>query len=233
MTRPPSGVWTNSGTPKRSRMRNRVIAQYGFAESARSAVNQDDNLLLPDAKSLELAGIEDSFNGLEFGEVIATADHAEHLVEFRRFEVVFGEEVADEFVPRLFEVEPQRSPTVELRFTSEQIGFEQRHAATDVAADDVRVNDFFSHKSRADRRASARVQIRETDGEPHAFELCCGAELADRFAFDPRFRRGNQAHFAFCECIHASLRVRQSGVWVGHWSRDCADTSCASDRRAD
>ena len=162
-----------------------VIAQHGFADSARTAVNQDNKLLLPDAKSLESGSVEDLFDHLKFSEVVAASDCAERGVEFRGFEVVFGEEVTDEFVPRVFEVEAQRSQAVELRFTSEQVGFEQRHAATDVAADDVRVNDLIGHERSTDRRASTRMQIRETHGKPHTFELCCGVELAHGLAFDP------------------------------------------------
>ena len=65
--------------------------------------------------------------------------------------IVFSEEVADEFVPRVFEVEAQRGPAIELRFATEQIRLEQRHAATDVAADEVRVNDIL--RSRRPRRS--------------------------------------------------------------------------------
>jgi hypothetical protein len=35
-----------------------------------------------------------------------------------------------------------------------------------------------------DRRAFARMQVREADGEPHTFEFGGGVELAHRFAFD-------------------------------------------------
>ncbi len=85
----------------------------------------------------------------------------------------------------MFEVEPQRGPAVELGVAADQVRFEQRHAATDVAADEVRIDDALGHERSTDRRASARMQIRETHGEPHTFELGRGIELAHRFAFDP------------------------------------------------
>ena len=37
---------------------------------------------------------------------------------------------------------------------------------------------------------------------PDAVQFCGGVELAHRFTFDPRLRRGNQAHFGFSDRIH-------------------------------
>lgn len=63
-----------------------------------------------------------------------------------------------------------------------------------LPTDEVRVNHVFGHESGADRRAFARMQIREAHREAHAVEFCRGIELAHRFALDPAFGRGEKAH---------------------------------------
>ena len=63
-----------------------VIAQHRFAQSARTAVNEHDQLLLPEPKLLELVGVENFLDRLQFGEVIAAADGAERGIELRGFE---------------------------------------------------------------------------------------------------------------------------------------------------
>ena len=67
-------------------------------------------------------------------------------------------------------------------------------------------------KGGAHRAALARVQIRETDRQAHAFESCRRVELAHRFAFDPAIGRGEKAHLRFGQCVHASFLARQSGI---------------------
>src|SRR5260370_39221441 len=128
-----------------------IIAQHGFAKPARAAVNEHDKLLLFDAELFELDGIEDLLDCLQFGEVVPTADRAECRVELCGFEIVFSEEVAHKFLPRVFEVEAQRGPSVKLHFAAEQVDFEQRHAATDAAADDCRVNYTLGHECSSNR----------------------------------------------------------------------------------
>ncbi len=112
----------------------------------------------------------------------------------------------------MFEVEAQLCPAVELGVAANQVRLEQCHAATDVATDEVRVDHAFGHESRADRRAFARVQIREAHGEAHAIKFRGGIELAHRFAFDPALGRGEKAHLSFSQGVHVSFRARQSGV---------------------
>ena len=94
----------------------------------------------------------------------------------------------------MFEVESQPGPTIELHDAADEVRPEQRHAATDVAADKVRVDYTFGYERRPDRRPFARMQIRETHRESHAVEFCRGIELAHRFAFDPALGRGEKAH---------------------------------------
>jgi hypothetical protein len=103
---------------------------------------------------------------------------------------VFGEEAADELIPRVFEVELQFGPAIELHIAADEVRFEQRHAAADVTADEVRIDNVFGHKRGTDGRAFAWMQIREAGCLAHAVEFCGGIELAHRFAFDPALGRG-------------------------------------------
>jgi len=51
----------------------------------------------------------------------------------------------------MIEVERQFGPAVALGLAVKQIGLPQRHAAADVTADEVRVDDVARHEGRADR----------------------------------------------------------------------------------
>ena len=85
----------------------------------------------------------------------------------------------------MLQVEPKLGPMVQLDIALNQAGVKQRHTATDVAADQVRVNGAVSHECGPDWRAFARVQIRETHCQSHLIEFCRRIKLAERFAFNP------------------------------------------------
>lgn len=87
-------------------------AQDGFTQTTRAAVNEHDELLLAEAKVFERGCVENLLDGLQFGEVIATANRAERGIELRGFNILFREEVADELIPRVFEVELQLGPVL-------------------------------------------------------------------------------------------------------------------------
>src|SRR5579862_585379 len=175
-------------------MLHREVAQHGFPEPARPAVNEHHELLLTDADFFERSSVEDLLHGLQFSEVISTADCAKGTVELRGLKTVRSEEFTNVLIPRVLKVEPQRSPAIKLHLTPKQAGLEQRHAAADIAPDHVRVNEFVRHERRTDGRAPTRMKIRKTDGELHALEFRRGIKLAHSFAFNPRLRRGNQPH---------------------------------------
>src|SRR5437870_12293104 len=134
-----------------------VSPQDGFAQTTRAAVNEHDELRLAETQFLELVGLENPLDRLQFGEVIAAADRAQRRIELRGFEVALSEEVADELIPRVFEIELQLGPAIELGVATNEVRLEQRHAATDVTANQVRINDSFGYESRSDRRAFARM----------------------------------------------------------------------------
>ena len=52
-------------------------AQDGFAQSTRTAVNEQDELLFAEVQLLERSRIANLFNSLQLGEVIAATDGAE------------------------------------------------------------------------------------------------------------------------------------------------------------
>jgi len=91
-------------------------------------------------------------------------------------EITLSEEVADELIPRVFEIELQLGPAIELGVATNEVRLEQPHAATDVPSDQVRVDHTLSHERSTDRRAFARMQIREADGATDAvLRFCRGA----------------------------------------------------------
>ena len=133
-------------------MLGHIVAQDGFTQPTRTAVNQHDQLLLAQAKLLELASVEDFLNRLEFGEVVATSERSERLVELRGLEFLFGEDLADLVSPDVLEVERDLGPAVELHVAADQVGLEQRHAAADIPTDEVRIDEAFGYERRTDRR---------------------------------------------------------------------------------
>src|SRR5215470_4174767 len=106
---------------------------------------------------------------------------------------MLGEKFAEELLPGVFQVKAQSCPALKLYLATEQVGLEQGHSAADVASDQMRVDDPVGQERRPDRRPAARMQVRETNGEPEAFELGGSVELAHRLALDPRSGRSNQA----------------------------------------
>src|SRR4029079_12874728 len=69
-------------------MQIHMVAQDGFTQAARAAVNEHDQLLLVETNAGELSGVEDLLDRLQFGEVIAAADCTERRIEFRGFKIV-------------------------------------------------------------------------------------------------------------------------------------------------
>src|SRR5213592_3987917 len=69
-----------------------VSPQDGFTQSTRAAVNQHDELRLAAAQLLELVGLENLLDRLQFGEVIAAADRAQRRIELCGFDIMFSEE---------------------------------------------------------------------------------------------------------------------------------------------
>src|SRR5207249_4195190 len=106
-----------------------LSAQDGFTQSPRAAVNEHDELLLAEIKLLERVSIENFLDRLQFGKVIATTNCAECRIKFRGFEIVFSEKSADELIPRVFEVELQLGPAIELGITADEVRLKERHAA--------------------------------------------------------------------------------------------------------
>jgi len=70
--------------------------------------------------------------------------------------------IADIFVPRVFEVEIQSGPSGRAWRRRDDGRLEQRHAATDIRANEVRINERPRLRTRANGRAFARMQIPES-----------------------------------------------------------------------
>src|SRR5262249_39728142 len=93
-------------------------------------------------------------------------------------------------------------------------GFEQRHSATDVTANEMRVNDSLSYERRAHRDAFTRMQIRETDRQTHTLEPGSRIELAQRLIGHPPVRPCKNANLSFIQIIYVSFLARQSLINV-------------------
>ena len=126
---------------------------------------------LPRPKLLERPGIEHLFDRLQLGEVVATAKRAQGRSNSVDSSSDVSEKSPHVAIPRMFQVEAQIGPAVELDVTLDEVRLEQRHAAADVAADEVRVDDALGHEGRTDRAAFARVQIREADRQAHPIKF--------------------------------------------------------------
>ncbi len=77
-------------------------SQDGFTHTARTAVNEQDELLFSKTSPLERLGIKDVFHGLNLGEVVAATDCAAVGVEFRGLQACRRENFTHVFVPRMF-----------------------------------------------------------------------------------------------------------------------------------
>ena len=148
-------------------------------------MDQNNQLPLAKAELLECLGIQHFFDPLQLGKMVAAPNSTKHLVKPRGLKLRCSKDFAHIAVPRMLQVEPKLSPAVQLDMALNQVGSKQRHTATDVAADQVRVNDAVSHECGSDWRAFAWVQIRETHCQSHPIEFCRRIKLTERFAFNP------------------------------------------------
>ena len=174
-------------------MLSHIVTQDRLTQPTRTAVDEHNQLLLAQAKLLELASVEDILDNLEFGEVIAAPKSSESFIEVGGLEFFFGENLADFVGPDVLEVEGDLSPAVELHVPPDQVGLEQRHTAADIPTDEVRIDQAFGYERRTDRAAFAGVQIRETDSQAHTFQLGSCIQLAESLAFNPALGRSEQA----------------------------------------
>jgi hypothetical protein len=71
----------------------------------------------------------------------------------------------------------------------------EAHAATDVVADEVRVDEPFGEDGGTDGNAFAGVQVRQADGGGDAGQGGGVFQLLDGGAFDPGCGRGVEANF--------------------------------------
>src|SRR6266498_2074183 len=101
-----------------------ISSQDGFTQSPRTTVNERNKLLFAKVEHLEFVSVENFLNRLQFGEVVATTNGAECRIEFRGFEFLLNEEIADELLPRMFEVELQLCPAIELHIAADQVSLE-------------------------------------------------------------------------------------------------------------
>ena len=179
--------------------------EHGGTESARAAVDEQREFVAVETERGEGVRIEDFFHALQFGEVIAAAERAEGFDELRGAEFLALEAFAGVAFPGMLEVEGQFAPAIELGLAPKQVRGEERHAAADVAADEVRVDDALGDIGGADGHALAGMQVGVADGAAHAGELRGGVELAQGFAFNPVLRRGDESDVGFGECGHGFL----------------------------
>src|ERR1019366_2737011 len=199
-----------------------IIAQDGFTQTARAAVDQHNQLLLAQAEALECPRIKHLIDHLQLRKVVTATKRSQGLVEFSGFKFRRSENFLHLALSRIFQVKAQTGPLVELDVTLDEVSLEQSHTAADVAADEVRVDEPLGYKGRTNRAAFARMQVRKTDCQAHPIEYRRSVELAKRLAFDPAVARGEEAHIASCQCVHVCFLPVKAGLgflWGG-WFRN-------------
>src|ERR1035437_4130926 len=134
-----------------------IVAQDGFTQTTRTAVDQHNQLLFAQSKELECPRIKHLIDHLQLRKVVTATKRSQGLVEFRGFKVRCSQNFSHLALPGKFQVEAQVGPTVELDVTLDQVGFEKGHTAADVAADEVRVDEPLGYEGRTNRAAFARV----------------------------------------------------------------------------
>ena len=149
---------------------------------------------LPRPKLLERPGIKHFLNRLQFGEVVAATDRAQATASNSVDSSSCSARTSlHDCLPRVFEVEAQLGPAVELDVAPDQVGLEQRHAATDVAADEVRIDHV--PRSQRPRRPGCLCPGANPENRPPGACLRVsrwhrvGAPLRLRSSFGPR-RKG-------------------------------------------
>ena len=87
-------------------------------------MDEHHELIFPQAGLAEGGGIVNRFHGLDLGEMIAAADGAEVGIKGGGGKSRGGEIIADVFIPRMFEVEVQRGPTVQFGIAPDEVRLE-------------------------------------------------------------------------------------------------------------
>src|SRR5258707_425996 len=98
-----------------------VAAQDGFTQTARAAVNQNNQLLLAQAEELECPCIKHLIDHLQLGKVVAATKRSQGLVEFRGFKLRSDENLLHVALPRMLQVEAHIGPAVELHITLDKV----------------------------------------------------------------------------------------------------------------
>ena len=166
---------------------------------------------LPRPKSLN--GIKHFINDLQLRKMVAPTKGSQSVVELRGVKFRYSQNLFHVALPGMLQFEAKIVPMVELDVTLAQVGFEQGHAAPDVSADEVRIDEPHGQEGCTNRAAFAWMQIRKTDRQAHSFKFRNGVELAKRLAFDPAVARGEEAHIAFCQCGPFTFLPVEAGFW--------------------
>src|SRR6266850_4772235 len=101
-----------------------IVPQRLFTQTTRAAVDQNEELLPPNAEPLEDSRVEHLFDTLQLGEVVASAEGAKCASEFRRLEILGYKNFADIAMPGMFEIEAQFRPAIEFDVRLNQIRLE-------------------------------------------------------------------------------------------------------------
>ena len=118
-----------------------VCAQNPLAKPPGSAMHEEGKCLPSQSRAREFPGVKNLFDHLQLGEMIASANGAEAFIKFGRSDSAFPCKGARVAFPRMLQVEAHFRPPVELGLAPEQVRLEERHAAANVATDQVGVDD--------------------------------------------------------------------------------------------
>jgi hypothetical protein len=132
---------------------------------------------------------KDLLDGLEFAEVVAAADAAERGIKGGGGKTGVSQDAACIATPGLIERVQALGQLVEPQLARRDIKLKQAHAATNVGADQLRVN-AIGQNGAADGAIFPGVEIRHGRDRPDARQSGDLLELKRGVTLDPRFGRG-------------------------------------------
>ena len=154
-----------------------VVSQHGFADSPRTAVNQQHEPVFLQPEVSHGGRDFDFVNHLQLCEMVAAADGAQAAVEHRWRDPGLGQWFAEVAIPGVFEAAKLSDPAVQFQFSRQQARLPQRHATANVVASQVRIDEAADGDDRTNGRALARMEIGHTDRSQYPGQLDNSLEL--------------------------------------------------------
>jgi hypothetical protein len=166
------------------RARGQLPLQDREAKSTRAGMHKQINLGRIEPGFGGCLRHQDLFDRLQLAEVVAAADGAERRIERGRRKTGFGHRVRDAALPRRIERTQAACRLVDAQLAYGKVELEQAHAATDVGANEQRV-DPIRQNTAAHGAVLSRMQVRHAGNGFDAGQRCDIIQLLRGVALDP------------------------------------------------